>query len=299
MITNLSIGKHGRLGNQFFQYAILKSISLKKNYEIVLPDFSDSFHGQTFLLKKFSLSCKYSKDIKIKYSICESTPNTFREDFLEINDQTSIEGYFQNLKYFDDIREVLIDEFRPNDNYQKKSQEVLKNRRVQGVKLIGIHIRRGDLFKIGFTYDILRTIFTRTYGYKIYGSRHYYNKNTIFGKYFESVKNYYKNQEVKFLVFSGGSRQNKNSIDKKWIDQVFKGLNYEILASEDPILDFEIMKNCDSNVLSFGSSYGWWAAYLNTQNIDKIIAPKNYFFDLVPNPIREMENLFNDKFFLL
>ena len=30
MITFLQLGKHGRLGNQLFQYAALKSLGLKK-----------------------------------------------------------------------------------------------------------------------------------------------------------------------------------------------------------------------------------------------------------------------------
>ena len=32
MITFLQLGKYGRLGNQLFQYAALKSLGLKKNY---------------------------------------------------------------------------------------------------------------------------------------------------------------------------------------------------------------------------------------------------------------------------
>ena len=36
MITFSQLGKYGRLGNQFFQYAALKGLSVKKGYDIAL-----------------------------------------------------------------------------------------------------------------------------------------------------------------------------------------------------------------------------------------------------------------------
>jgi len=38
MITHKSIGYSGRLGNQMFQYATLKALSLKTGFELFLPD---------------------------------------------------------------------------------------------------------------------------------------------------------------------------------------------------------------------------------------------------------------------
>ena len=40
--------------------------------------------------------------------------------------------------------------------------------------------------------------------------------------------------------------------------------------------DFAIMKNCDHNLTTHMTSFGWWAAFLN-ENLNKIVvAPKNY-----------------------
>ena len=47
MITFLELGKHGRLGNQLFQYAALKGIALRNNYECKIPDPKQMmWHGQ-------------------------------------------------------------------------------------------------------------------------------------------------------------------------------------------------------------------------------------------------------------
>ena len=43
MITFSNLGKYGRLGNQLFQYAALKGLSIKKGYEIGMsPDIFSS-----------------------------------------------------------------------------------------------------------------------------------------------------------------------------------------------------------------------------------------------------------------
>ena len=38
MITFAQLGRYGRLGNQLFQYAMLKSVSLATGYEMKIPN---------------------------------------------------------------------------------------------------------------------------------------------------------------------------------------------------------------------------------------------------------------------
>ena len=292
MITNLNIGNMGRIGNQLFQYSFLRGISLKLNYPICLPKKNDLiFHGQHFLLKKFNLNCEFSDEIKPNNFYKEEMPNVYDERVFESLDNTSFEGYFQNLKYFDFARDYLINEFTLDSKYIKKAEQILSSQRRENEPLlISFHIRRGDHF-------LRRKLFTKSYGLKIYGSKSRFDKNSPFGKYFLEVKNYYIDKNVKFLVFSGGSRTNPNDIDKLWLEDTFKDLNYEILSTDDPLLDFELMKKCDANVLSYGSSFGWWAAYLNQVSKEKIIAPHNYFLHIGSSNLNS--NLFNERFLLL
>ena len=55
MITFQQLGNYGRLGNQLFQYALLKSVSLKTNNQIILPTdfFNRNWHNQKCLLNCF------------------------------------------------------------------------------------------------------------------------------------------------------------------------------------------------------------------------------------------------------
>ena len=56
MITFSKLGELGRLGNQLFQYAALRGLSLKNNYEIFLPNLKIAeWHGQKCLLEEFNM----------------------------------------------------------------------------------------------------------------------------------------------------------------------------------------------------------------------------------------------------
>ena len=81
MITFLQLGKFGRFGNQLFQYAALRTLGLKKKYEIGIPDLNNVFHhNQNNLLKYLSIPSDffgkakfYHKIIQKKFVLKEST----------------------------------------------------------------------------------------------------------------------------------------------------------------------------------------------------------------------------------
>ena len=54
MITFNNLGKKGRIGNQLFQYAAIRNLSIKKNFEIGLPKQTNLvFHGQKKFIRMF------------------------------------------------------------------------------------------------------------------------------------------------------------------------------------------------------------------------------------------------------
>ena len=95
MITFSKLGEAGRLGNQLFQYAALKSAGLRRGYEVRIPDPNEmEWHGQKCLLNNFNLDCNYlngQDDIFNKFF--ELGIGEFDERILNLPDETDLYGF--------------------------------------------------------------------------------------------------------------------------------------------------------------------------------------------------------------
>jgi hypothetical protein len=86
----------------------------------------------------------------------------------------------------------------------------------------------------------------------------------------------FEDKQVTFLVFAGGSRENKQEdpfFMKDFDDR------FILCSSDDTIKDFSRMISCDNNICCHLTTFGWWAAYLNENEDKKVFIPKNYFLE--------------------
>ena len=103
MITMTNLGSYGRLGNQLFQYAMLKSVSHKLNIELKIPNPKDTHcQGQNCLLNNFTLSCSFLEN----------------QDFNKIK-QDGFEVDYEPLgaEYGEQEIEILNKDIKPLDKY--------------------------------------------------------------------------------------------------------------------------------------------------------------------------------------
>lgn len=287
MISNLHIGVDGRLGNQLFQYAALKSLALNNGYECVLPPLNPRvWHGQPCMLSEFNLECKFLEKIAVTQQYEEQSIIDFDENFFNIEDGTAIRGFFQNTKYFENFETQISKELRTNDILQERAEQILSYYKNQfpDYEFVSIHIRRGDNITVNVEF-----------GKQLFGENSYLlDKESMYGKYIYSAIDKFKDKKVKFFVFTGGNRDNNDEADNEWVKRNFGSNDFITLNTNDALLDYTLISNCDHNILCHVTSFGWWAAYVN-QNPNKImIAPKNYFVDGT-----DASRMFNDKFTLL
>ena len=66
----------------------------------------------------------------------------------------------------------------------------------------------------------------------------------------------------------------------------FKGDEFLFSKGNAQIDDFSLIINCDHNILSHASSFGWWAAYVNP-NPNKIVVAPEYYHPDEPNLKRD------------
>lgn len=237
------MGKHGRLGNQMFQYATLYSVAKKNNYEFGIPfkQKSESSYFNLQIDECFpNLSAKDSSNIESKNTYLE-TSFKYDDSIFSIEDNTNICGNFQSEKYFKNYKQDIKQEFEFCDRVLEQTQSILSKFMEPPIAL---HIRMGD--------------------YKISGGKH-------------PICNidYYKNalQEVPdsspLFVFS----DEPNSVKEH-----LKNLNrsYKIYTDTTAEQDLCLMVHCDYHIIA-NSSFSWWGAWLS--NSKKVIAPYQWFGD--------------------
>lgn len=269
MITFHKLGELGRLGNQLFQYAALRGLSLRNGYDVAIPNPQTmNWHGQTCLLDQFNIEVGYLDDeniSQIQYMYSEPNWNKYDPAFFEIPDGSTIEGFFQSTFYFEGFEEQIKKELTPKSELVEQNREFINKIKSEneGYEIVSVHVRRGDNMTNGQT-----------------GLIQAFEAGGMYEQYFNNAKKVFDGKKVKFLVFTGGQRFNEdNSTDVEWCKNFFKGDEFLFSEGQPQIDDFCRIMLCDHNILSHASSFGWWAAYVNPNPNKIVVAPEYYHPD--------------------
>jgi GR25 family glycosyltransferase involved in LPS biosynthesis len=271
-ITMINLGKYGRLGNQMFQYALLLKLSNLYNLEIKIPIYEEDFicpenttnKYKTVIQNYFNLNYKKLTDEEKKISY-----TTINEEFFSYNNSIfnlknldkhiNINGYFQSYKYFDDIKDIIYENYKFNVNLYSSCEEyILSLKKEHNLPVVSIHIRCGDLLN-----------------YNAYGPPVNYNyiKNAVG----------YLNSNIGELIIIFVSENND------WVkENILKNINISnnriYFSNNTEDFDLCLLTLSDHLILS-NSSFSWWGAYLNKKEDKKVIIKSiknnNYFFDYI------------------
>ena len=276
MITFMSLGERGRLGNQLFQYAALKSLGIKKNYEVKIPPpLSKEWHGQRCMLDQFNIYCSFLYDANfedILYSYKEPYYITFDPNFFSIPDHLNIDRFFQSTLYFEGVEEEIKRELTPKDDLLLEGkEEIAKIKRDTGYNIVSLHLRRGDNTDQSNPCAELNDM---------YGKDGDFSIDSFYGIYLREAMKKFVGKRVRFLIFTGGARfSDDNHSDVEWCKRNLRGDDFLYSEGQSSMQDFCRIMSCDHNIISHVSSFGWWAAYQNTNNEKIVVAPKNYHPD--------------------
>ena len=268
IITSIS----GGLGNQMFQYAIAKSIAKKRNdifkmdvnfypkqtlrkYELDFFNLKENFatneeieaiKGKVTFFSKLKKRLGYSNNHKSFFQ--EKALSTFDKDVFEYNDNVYLDGYWQNEKYFIDIKNDIYKDFTLKNEISIEAKRYLYL--IQNSKSVSIHIRRGDYIQNVHTNNV----------HGICAIEYYEQAVSYITKRVDSPYFYIFSDDIAWC------KENFNFIENKlYIDETKSAFD-----------DLELMKNCQHNIIA-NSTFSWWAAWLNENNNCIIICPKNWF----------------------
>lgn len=224
----------GGLGNQIFQYAFGKNLSLKYNIPLYLDlSFFDSQTKRAFELDKFKyISYNTINNISEIPNLNYINDNFFfKEIKLKKNTNYFFDGYWQSDKYIKSIRKKIIEELRPAPNHileiNSKYGEILSK------NTVSLHIRRTD--------------YLTSNDYHPVQPLSYYENSLTF------IKENTKNNLYHLLIFSD---------DIHWCKENLNFKNVTFVENNDNITDFYLMSMCKHNIIA-NSSFSWWSAWLN------------------------------------
>lgn len=248
----------GGIGNQMFQYAYARALSLSTNKKLLLDiSLLENSHPlvtkRVYSLNMFNIESILSGE-NTKKIISETTrtileTHPFKYDPLIINQivgSVKLVGTWQSWKNFREINNVIFSDFSFKENYIS-NENLKKAVKIQQVNSVSIHIRRTDYLNVCNNFLGVLSI-------------NYYH-NAI--KYIaERISN------PVFYIFSD---------DTKWLKSNIK-ISYDshIIEGNRPIEDLYLMSQCKHNIIA-NSTFSWWGAWLNA-SLDKIvISPKIWF----------------------
>lgn len=276
----ISIKLTGGLGNQMFQYSLGRKLSIENEAELILDT---SFYRKNKLkiifknitkiifgifiknnvknifkkikqnkrqydLKYFELDYKVKKSNKINLPVVDERKEfCFDENILKFGDNFAYSGYFNTEKYFDNIQDIIRDDFKLKKFYDEILPIPLREK-IRQTTSVSIHVRRGDYVNVK-------------------------NINKYHGvceeEYYMRAVNLMRSKlsNLSFFVFSDDIDWCKKNLKFMEETTFVSGLkNYE---------DLILMSECKHNIIA-NSTFSWWGAWLN-KNVNKIIiAPKNW-----------------------
>lgn len=250
---------NGGLGNQLFQYSLgcaLKEkygVQIKYDESLVKKDklrecgieyFVDDYEKTTKLENIiWKVMSKLSKGKG--FGICTEKEYFLHEEILP--QYRFLNGYWQNTKYFEDIRPRLIEQITYRGELNEKQIDIIES--MQKVNSVAVHIRRGDYLKLSEVYAVAGL------------------------EYYSKAMEYFNNQDANcvFYMFSD---------DISWCKENFGERNNIIYIdqkiSNSPYIDFELMRYCRNYIIA-NSTFSWWASWLSKTETQTMIAPSKWF----------------------
>jgi len=263
----------GGLGNQLFQYATAKALSLKLDTTLNVNTSFFSIHKNKSWCRPYELFIfqnivsqdsnklwvhlvPFLRSNSLFAKHLQKTGWIFDGDNLNKAKKNSIlYGYFQKESYFSGYREEILKDFVFIEPLNSDNQTIADQ--IAECNSVSIHIRRGDY---------LNSV-----------NSHVFAECSL--SYFQQAIEYIKNniKTPHFFFFSD---------DLSWVKNNFASLEsshfIDINHGKNSYNDMRLMSLCKHNIIT-NSTFSWWSAWLN-QNPNKIvIAPKHFYKNEIKN----------------
>ncbi len=263
------------LGNQLFQYAFGRALSLEQDRPLGLDIswYTNSSNKDTprlFLLDKYNIKAHIAQNEEILnfYTPAKKLFRkiyrrlTYKKDHIfhphELKSKSSFfEGHWINEKYFRKYADIIREDIQPKNMSSASKAMLLEidSNKGKGLIPISIHVRRGDCITNPHAASYQGTVDTSFY------------ENA-----YEYLATKYDKKLFLFYIFSD---------DIEWARSNILANQKRVFVSNPEIADYEelyLMSKCEHHIIA-NSSFSWWGAWLNPSTKKTVIAPRKWLKD--------------------
>lgn len=244
----------GGLGNQMFQYAAARALSLRLQTELRLDLTPYSYDRlRDYGLSPYRLQFKAANLFdRLRFKLVpglagatvfrEPNPSEYDCTFESLSGNVFLDGFFQNVLYF----QSAADSIREELTLTELSEEVREiAREISSVTSVSVHVRRGDYVTNPEVQELLP-----------FCDR----------PYFEKAIEHIGEQltEPVFFLFSD---------DLSWVSEHLQiPFPFKLVSGRSPQEDIYLMSQCSHHVIP-NSTFSWWGAWLNPSPEKIVIGP--------------------------
>ncbi len=276
----------GGLGNQMFQYAAGRTLSLRYGLELkvdtsVLEDHTPGRHAvnRNYDLDLFTLKvARATSDERFRYN-SHGLPVTTKllrkalagfSDSRRLSDDTKgrdlflagvspppayISGTWQSYRYFEEIATELRNDFEFKTPLLEASCSIKE--RLSSPKSVCLNVRRTDYVNVKSTSDVLGFIGLDYYRQAVERMETEVGKNLSFFVFSDDID--WCRRELAGI---------SNSVE--FVDNSHAGRRYG---------NYLALMTCAHNFIIPNSTFAWWAAWLAKGSTNKVIIPRRWFKD--------------------
>jgi len=273
----------GGLGNQLFQYAAGRALSIKHNTQLFLDtSFLEADPKNSYTKRNYELDCFSIQSEKCPENILNSIASQnessiwnrvrkkigladkiklyteqghqFNEQFKVLSDNTHLTGFWQSELYFADIEEILREDLNIKQEYLNGIETYLSL--INNGISVSLHVRRGDYVNLKSASDF----------HGVCGLDHYAAALRLMNE---------KHKNLNVFVFSDDIAWCKENL-------MIPNDNKHYVSTDSAVKDLYLMQKCNHHIIA-NSSFSWWGAWLNPRKEKTIIAPGKWFNDSAIN----------------
>lgn len=276
----------GGLGNQLFQYATSRRLAYARNADLVIDTswFNTNHRNVTprkYELLRYHINARVLSEEEIfcrplftnrilqrlplprPLALVREKRFCFDPKVLALQDGTYLVGYWQSAKYFEDIRDILLEELRPRESMSVLDAAVAK--KIAETTSVSIHVRRGDYVSLPSAAQV---------------------HGVCPIDYYQSAVSSLQDRvrDPTFFVFSDDPDWTKDNLrfDSPTVYVTHNG-------SDRAFQDLRLMSLCAHHIIA-NSSFSWWGAWLCENREQIVFAPAKWF----TNGHNDTKDLFPD-----